>query len=413
MSRFTYNIVIGIVVAMIVIASAFIYWSQLRGIWPAILPPQQNIVSVLETATTSVASPLHIPKGFSLSVFANDLNDPRVMIFDPEETVLVSIPSRGVVLALPDANHDGVAEKPIIVAQGLNRPHGLALQCGKPDCTLFIAEESQVAAYAYDTHSKKATRTKIVASLPTGGNHVTRSLLLYEGTLLVSTGSSCNVCRETDQNRATIRQIDLVSGTVQTFATGLRNAVFMAINPHSGAIWATEMGRDFLGDDLPPDEINIIKQGANYGWPICYGKNIHDTEFDKNTYIRNPCMEPFETPSYIDIPAHSAPLGLAFIPNTWPSEYHNDLLVAYHGSWNRSVPTGYKIVRYRLNEQGVVEGVDDFITGWLAPSSTEGLNKDGAALGRPVGIVIASDGTTYISDDKAGVIYRLVPPQNK
>jgi glucose/arabinose dehydrogenase len=176
----------------------------------------------------------------------------------------------------------------------------------------------------------------------------------------------------------------------------------MAINPHSGAIWGTEMGRDLLGDNIPPDEINIIKEGANYGWPICYGKNIHDTEFDKNTYFRNPCMEPFETPSSIDVPAHSAPLGLAFIPKSWPTEYRNDLLVAYHGSWNRSVPTGYKIVRYRFDANGTYQGVEDFITGWFT--------KDGTALGRPVGIVIATNGMTYISDDKAGVIYRLAPP---
>jgi len=114
----------------------------------------------------------------------------------------------------------------------------------------------------------------------------------------------------------------------------------MAFHPYTRDIWATEMGRDMLGDGTPPDELNIIKKGGNYGWPICYGKNIHDTEFDKNTYFRNPCMEPFETPSYIDIPAHSVPLGLAFIPDSWPTEYHNDLLVAYHGSWNRSTPTG-------------------------------------------------------------------------
>ncbi len=398
-------IAITIVLVMLVMVTGVFYWEQLRGIWPAILKPQQNIVPLLETASTTGSSPLHIPSGFSLSIFAKELDDPRVMIFDPVGTVLVSIPSRGEVLALSDANHDGIADQPVIVAQGLNRPHGLALQCGKPDCTLFIAEESRVAAYSYDTYSKKATLKKVLTTLPTGGNHTTRSLLLYEGKLLVSAGSSCNVCRESGQDRANIRQIDLSSDEVKTFATGLRNAVFMAVNPHSGAIWATEMGRDLLGDDIPPDELNIIKEGANYGWPICYGKNIHDTAFDTNIYIRNPCMEPFETPSYIDIPAHSAPLGLAFIPASWPARYKNDLLVAYHGSWNRSIPTGYKIVRYRFDDKGTYQGVEDFMTGWLT--------KDGSALGRPVGIIISDDGTTYISDDKAGVIYRLEPPKQQ
>lgn len=398
-------IAITIVLAMLALVAGVFYWKQLQGIWPAILKPRQNIAPLLETASTTASSPLHIPNGFSLSIFAKDLNDPRVMIFDPVGTVLVSVPSRGEVLALPDVNHDGIADGPIVVVQGLNRPHGLALQCGKPDCTLFIAEESRVAAYDYDTYSKKATLKKVLTTLPTGGNHVTRSLLLYEGNLLVSAGSSCNVCRESGQDRANIRQIDLSSGIIKTFATGLRNAVFMAINPRSGELWTTEMGRDLLGDNIPPDEINIIKEGANYGWPICYGKNTHDTEFDKNTYIRNPCMEPFETPDYIDIPAHSAPLGLSFIPASWPTQYKNDLLVAYHGSWNRSIPTGYKIVRYRFDDKGTYQGVEDFITGWLT--------KNGSALGRPVDIIIAPNGTTYISDDKAGVIYRLEPPKQQ
>ena len=168
----------------------------------------------------------------------------------------------------------------------------------------------------------------------------------------------------------------------------------MAIHPVTGEIWGTDMGRDLLGDDVPPDEVNIIREGGNYGWPICYGKNIHDADFDKNTYIRNPCMEPFEQPSQIDIPAHSAPLGIAFIPEEgWPEEYWHDILVAYHGSWNRSVPTGYKIVR--IDEHGIAT---DFMTGFM---------DGGEVLGRPVGLLVEPGGALYISDDRAGVIYKV------
>jgi hypothetical protein len=188
----------------------------------------------------------------------------------------------------------------------------------------------------------------------------------------------------------------------EVFAKGLRNAAFMTQNFVDGAIWVSEMGRDYLGDDLPPDEINRLEEGANFGWPTCYGKNIHDTDFDKNTYVRNPCMEPFEIPSFIDLPAHSAPLGLAFIPEDppsggWPEDWWYDLLVAYHGSWNRSVPTGYKIVRHRFNSEGLYQGGEDFITGWI--------DEKGETLGRPVDILLFPGGTGYISDDKAGVIY--------
>lgn len=377
------------------------YWQQLRGIWTAVLKPQQNIVPLLETATTSESSPLHIPVGFSLSVFAKDLGDPRVLLIESDNTILASIPSQGKIVALIDKNNDGKSDETKVVVEGLNRPHGIAIECAKDGCKLYVAEEDKLVSYDY--WDRAVTNRKVIASLPEGGNHTTRSILPQGRKILVSVGSSCNVCQETDQNRAKILEIDIVTGEVNTFATGLRNAVFMAINPRSGELWATEMGRDLLGDNLPPDELNIIKKGGNYGWPICYGKNIHDTAFDKNTYIRNPCMEPFETPSTIDIPAHSAPLGLAFIPGSWPAQYQNDMLVAYHGSWNRSVPTGYKIVRYKFDTNGTYQGVEDFITGWFT--------KDGTALGRPVGIVIAPDGTTYISDDKAGVIYRLMPPK--
>ena len=185
------------------------------------------------------------------------------------------------------------------------------------------------------------------------------------------------------------------------------------------------MGRDLLGDDTPPDEIDIIDSSStgseqnpvpNFGWPICYGKNVHDTDFDHNTYIRNPCMEPFEIGSHIDLPAHSAPLGLAFFPKDWPEEYRDDLLVAYHGSWNRSEPTGYKIVRVKLDSRGNFEGVEDFITGWLrrsddksevgVPTVVSGLTPEGA-LGRPVDLVFHK-GSLYISDDKAGVVYKVV-----
>jgi glucose/arabinose dehydrogenase len=270
---------------------------------------------------------------------------------------------------------------------------------------MYVAETDKLSVFHYTPTSFKADQKKKLLDLPAGGNHVTRSLLLTkdgdDDILLISIGSSCNVCREKDTRRATIQYYNLRTGETGEYARGLRNAVFMATRPGTNQIWATEMGRDLLGDDIPPDEIDIIQKGKNYGWPNCYGQNIHDTAFDKNTYIRNPCMEPFETPSQIDLQAHSAPLGLAFVPSSgWPRDIRGDLLVAFHGSWNRTVPTGYKIVRVKLDRDGKPEGVEDFITGWLA---------NGKKLGRPVDILMRDEGGLFISDDGAGIVYFLKP----
>ncbi|MBI5913361.1 PQQ-dependent sugar dehydrogenase [Candidatus Azambacteria bacterium] len=385
-----------------------------RGLKPVLLKAPQDITEIIplvgseipegkEEGKNETDMPLKLPEGFSISIFAKDLGGPRVMMWGPDGNVWTSIPSQGKVVALKDANGDGFAEGSVTVLDGLNRPHGMASRCNGARCTIYIAESHQVAAFEYEQGVLLKSKKK-VADLPDGGRHFTRTLMFMpypnENKLLISVGSSCDVCEEKDERRAKILALNVVSGEMKEFARGLRNSVFMATHPVTGKIWATEMGRDMLGDDLPPDEINIIAEGKNYGWPICYGKNVHDAAFDKNTYIRNPCMEPFETQSHVDIPAHSAPLGLAFFPEEgWPEEYWHDLLVAYHGSWNKSEPTGYKLVRYRLDEQGNYIGVEDFISGWL--------QSDGTVLGRPVDVLIQPGGVIFVSDDKAGVIYRI------
>lgn len=390
-------------------------WRNLRGVGPAVRQPSQDITQLLpETQPTAgdrttpsgntTNLPLKLPDGFSISIFAKGLGAPRVLLRDTGGTLLASVPGEGRIIALPDRNNDGVSDETVIVLKDLNRPHGLATRCN-PRCQLYVAETDHAAVYDYDPATFTAQNKKTSVRLPSGGNHFTRTLLLLpDNKLLVSVGSSCNVCNEQDERRAKILVVDADGGALRTFASGLRNAVFMALHPVTKKIWVTEMGRDLLGDNIPPDEINIVEDGKNYGWPICYGKNVHDAAFDKNTYVRAPCTEPFEMPSHIDLPAHSAPLGLAFVPNEgWPAEYRGNLLLAFHGSWNRTVPTGYKIVRFRLDAQGNALGMEDFISGWL--------QNDGTALGRPVDLLAESNGTLYISDDKAGVIYRVTAPK--
>ena len=432
------------VVLNILSIAGFYIWKNFRGAGPAFLPAKINIEQVNYQEKTSL--PLEIPKGFSISIYAKDLVAPRVLEWDPIGNLLVSIPSNGKVVAIVDQGQKPA--KTVAMIDGLNKPHGIVSYCynvpqedakiTKEWCTLLVAEENKIRKFTYekedwqnfvsesankDESFASADEMELMMTLPSGGRHITRTLLFkpthfdYEevpgttGRLFISIGSSCDVCHEADSERATImvadidflrgpKALNMVVGKPKIYAKGLRNSVFMATNPRTRELWATEMGRDLLGDDLPPDEINIIKENKNYGWPVCYGKNIHDTVFDKNTYFRNPCLEPFETPSYIDIPAHSAPLGLAFFPNNnWGED--NNLLVAYHGSWNRSTPTGYKVVLMQFDDQGKYLGVKDFITGWIAKDRK-------SALGRPVGLLFGADGDLYISDDKAGVIYKVI-----
>ncbi|MEK7554466.1 MAG: PQQ-dependent sugar dehydrogenase [Patescibacteria group bacterium] len=395
------------ILAIILVGGLFGY-RYLPGLWPAIGPAPDGIG---DGNTTSI--PLSIPPGFSIEIFADNVPGARVIAFDVS-SMWVSQTSEGTITEIYIEN--GEFNGKGLVLKNLNKPHGIAVDWEND--VRYIAEEHRIARITQlPTFHAPEGILEPIADLPSGNGHYTRTIKFGpDNRLYVSVGSSCNVCLESDDRRAKIFTVDTAKKTMTEFARGLRNTVFFTWHPKTGQMWGTDMGRDLLGDDVPPDEINILGIGspstgsgqnspsANFGWPICYGQNIHDTEFDKNTYIRNPCMEPFEMPSTIDVPAHSAPLGLAFIPwdsMWWPEDYRGDLIVAYHGSWNRSDPTGYKLVRHKFSPSGTYEGVEDFVTGWLTPQG---------ALGRPVDVVFGPDHNLYVSDDKVGVVYRICPP---
>ncbi|HYF29331.1 MAG TPA: PQQ-dependent sugar dehydrogenase [Candidatus Paceibacterota bacterium] len=354
-------------------------------------------------------APLTVPEGFVATIFSRETPGARVMIRDPKGTMLVSLTAEGRVVALPDLNTDGKADETITVLEGLRQPHGLLIRCpdtGNPSadqdaCVLYIAETGALKSYAYDADTYTARYQETLATFPTGPGHFTRTLLMHpDGVrLLASVGSSCNVCIEADERRASVLAVNLDTKEVTTFAKGLRNTVFMAVHPVTGEVWGTDNGRDVIGDDIPPDEVNIIREGRNYGWPLCYGKRVYDTDFGESSADACTATEP----SHIDLQAHSAALGLAFIPTQgWPQELEGDLLMAFHGSWNRSEPTGYKVVRVDLDAQGNPQGAPvDFVTGFLAPGASEDK-----AIGRPVGLLV-EPGVVYVSDDRAGAIYRI------
>ncbi len=387
------------VAAAILLTAGFFLWRYFPAIRAPFLPPPEDITeylpedSVPPQAVNETNLPLKLPPGFRISVFAKNLPGARVMRFDRFGNMWVSRTGEGAVTLLEIDRETGTVRHQGDVFTGLRKPHGLAFD-PETGLVLYIAEEHRLRRFA--TYSEDPGEDLL--AFPAGDGHFTRTVGFGpDGKLYASVGSSCNVCVEADERRAAILRYDPVTRQSEILARGLRNAVFFAWDYMRGKMWATEMGRDWLGDDLPPDEIDAIEAGGDYGWPICYGKNIHDAAFDKNVYIRDPCAD--KQPSAVDIPAHSAPLGLAFIPEEgWPEDYWYDLLVSYHGSWNRSSPTGYKVVRHKFDAAGSYQGAEDFIIGWLTPSG---------ALGRPVDILVQPGGIMYLSDDKAGVIYKI------
>jgi glucose/arabinose dehydrogenase len=374
----------------------------MHRIWFVLLP---SLLALLAHASSAHAektrfdlAQLKAPPGFHISVFAEDVDGARMMVFSPGGVLLVSESGEGKVVALPDPKHAGKAARTVTILSGLNEPHGLAFYEGK----LYVAENDKVRRYDWDEANLRASNPKRLADLPTGGGHSTRTLLFHGGKMYISAGSSCNVCIEKDPRRAAVMEFNPDGSGQKIFAKGLRNAVGLAVNPKTDTVWATVNGRDWLGDDLPPEVVvDLGKDGGDFGWPYCYGDRVFDPNFTKPGDDR--CKN-VARPK-VQMQAHSAPLGLAFYEGSeFPAEYRNNLFVAFHGSWNRSVPTGYKVVRVKLDDKGQPQGgVEDFITGWLAPGET----KKGRWMGRPVGIVFASDGSMYLSDDAGGVIYRI------
>lgn len=328
---------------------------------------------------------LHLPEGIIIEKFADGLTGARVIVKDSFDNFWVSRTSAGVITQLEMSGSTIVRKNDIF--RGMKNPHGLAIDPAT-GVTLYIADETSVRK----AHLYSDAPLETIAELPAGGRHYTRTLLIKDKRLYVSIGSTCDACVEKNELHGTVISMNLDGSDQKIISKGLRNAVFLQMQPETRQIWATEMGRDMLGDDIPPEEVNIIREGAHYGWPYCYGNRVRDINITGEFDCTN------SEPPYLTMQAHTAPLGLAFIPNSWPAAYRDDLLVAQHGSWNRSTPVGYRIIRFPLDAQGKPEGEPvDFIYGW---------RDVGAAIGRPVDLFF-DENALYATDDKAGVVYRI------
>lgn len=334
--------------------------------------------------------PIRVPKGFRIEVYAEGVSGVRFMALSPKGDLTVSRPRIGQVLVFPDRDRNGRPDRMSVFATDLNRPHGLAWRDG----ALYVAETGAVQRLLDDDGDLVADRKQVLTTdLPAGGMHWTRTLGFGpDGAMYVSAGSDCNACVEEDPRRATVMRFKSDGTGREIFARGLRNAVGFAWHPETRELWATDNGRDWLGNNLPPEELNRLQFGGHYGWPACYGDRKVDSAHGDAAF----CAKTL--PPALEFPAHWAPLGIAFYTGKqFPAEYRNDAFVAMHGSWNRLPPAGYRVVRVRFRD-GQPVGYEDFATGWL---------RGAQAWGRPVDILTAPDGALFVTDDAGGRIYRI------
>ena len=338
---------------------------------------------------------LTLPAGFAIAVYAEQLPGVRLMALGPEGDVYATLTEAGRVVRLRDSDHNGGADSVAVVADGLNLPHGLAFRGD----TLYVAENHRVVRF----DRPGVNPTVVVANLPSDGGHFTRTILFSRDHLFVSVGSSCNLCDEQDPRRAAVVRYDLDGSGERLFATGLRNSVGLTLHPETGEIWATNNDRDNLGDNVPPDRVNVLREGGFYGWPFCYLPNQPNPEYQRTSGRCAEAIGPAVT-----LPAHTAPLGLRFYTGQmFPPEYRGDVLIALHGSWNRTVPIGYEVVRVDMENGRPVGEPQPFVSGWLESRRMAIGGVAGRGWGRPVDALVLEDGSLLISDDEGGRIYRV------
>jgi len=334
---------------------------------------------------------LNLPKGFNISVFADGLAEPRFFTFTGKDNMVVADKGAGKIYLLKDENDNGQVDQKIEVDSGLRVIHSVHYYQGD----LYAAEENQVSVYRdFQEDGSYSDKEILISDLPSGRGHSTRTVIIGpDDKIYLSIGSSCNVCEEEDLRRAAIVRYDLDGSNMEIFASGLRNSVGLGF--FQDQLWAVNNGRDKIGDDRPTEEVNIIEQDKHYGWPYCWGAGQTNPEFSG---YENFCQNESVWPVY-EMQAHSAPLGLAFLSEAklFPADLLDNLFITFHGSWNRTVSTGYKVVR--INPNDFQRKNVNFITGWL--------QGDGSAWGRPVGVGFDQKGMMYVSDDRAGVIYRV------
>lgn len=338
---------------------------------------------------------IRLPDGFKISIYASDVPGARSMALGPNGTLFVGT-RVGKVYAIVDRNRNNRADEVITVARGLRMPNGVAFRGG----ALYVGEVSRVLRYDnIEARLSNPPTPVVVNDTFPGDRHHGWKFIRFgpDGQLYVPVGAPCNVCERSDGRYALIMRMNPDGTGLEVFARGVRNTVGFDWHPETKTLWFTDNGRDWLGDDVPPDELNHApRKGLHFGFPYCHGGDISDPEFGE----KHACEE--FVPPAMKLGPHVAAIGMRFYTGMmFPDRYRNQIFIAEHGSWNRSTPIGYRVTLVRLEENRAVT-YEVFAEGWL---------QGNAAWGRPADVLVMPDGALLVSDDRAGVIYRIVYPR--
>jgi len=336
-----------------------------------------------------------LPKGFSINVFA-EVDNARSLAISPNGTIFVGNKGEDKVYAIKDTDGDGKADKKWIIAKGLNMPNGVAFRDGD----LYVAEVNRIHKFAgIESKLDNPGKSQIIYDkYPTEAHHGWKYIAFGpDGKLYVPVGAPCNICESKDPVYASITRMNADGTGREVFANGVRNSVGFTWHPVTKQMWFTDNGRDMLGDDIPSCELNTAsKEGLHFGYPYCHEGSIKDPEFGD----KRPCSD-FVKPAD-KLGPHVAPLGLKFYTGKmFPTEYKDQIIVAEHGSWNRSKKSGYNLTLVKVDGNSKVTGHSVFASGWMDDTTQK-------VWGRPVDVLLLPDGSMLVSDDQANVIYRIV-----
>lgn len=349
--------------------------------------------ALTEASANLPLNTIKLPPGFTISVYA-EVDNARSMALSPSGTLYVGNRNGDKVYAVRDTDGDHKADKRWVIASGLNMPNGVAFKNGD----LYVAEVSRILKFKdIEGHLSNPGAPEVVYDqYPIETHHGWKYISFGpDGKLYVPVGAPCNICEPKKPIYATITRMDPDGSNMEIYASGIRNTVGFTWHPQTKELWFTDNGRDMMGDDVPPCELNSApKAGMNFGYPYCHGGNIKDPEFGD----KRPCSD--FTPPVQNLNAHVAPLGLKFYTgDMFPEAYRNQIFIAEHGSWNRTLKSGHLVSLVKI-ENGKSVGYGTFAEGWLDHDTQE-------AWGRPVDILVMPDGSMLVSDDKGGMVYRI------